>query len=133
MANTRTTRPRTGTPRARQSKPPAPSITFMGESYKVAAKIGVWPLMQFARAAEAGVNMTDHRGLAAFHAQMQDVIHEDDWGRFQEDMIMKKVDMEELLECARQAVEIVQAAMVAKAPPANGQANGQPNGKVIEG
>lgn len=134
MSNTRTTRAPARTPRARQSRPPAPTVTLLGTSYKVAEKIGVWPLMQFARAAEAGVSMADQKGLAAFHAQMQDVIHEDDWGRFQEDMITKKVSMEDLIDCAREAVEVVQAHMARKRGRANGAANG--NGKVtaeIEG
>lgn len=122
MSNARTTRAPVGTPRARQSKPPAPSITFMGEKYKVAEKVGVMPLMLFARAAEAGVTMGDPKGLAAFHAQLQDVIHEDDWGRFQEDMITKKVGMEDLMECAQQAVDIVQTQMARK----TGRANGKP-------
>jgi hypothetical protein len=90
----------------------------------VAAEIGVWPLMQFARAAEAGVSIGDQKGLAAFHAQMQDVIHEDDWGRFQEDMILKKTGMDDLLTCARQAVEIVQEQM-AKKSRAKANGNGQ--------
>lgn len=88
--------------------------------------------MLFARASEAGVRMGDPKGLAAFHAQLQDVIHADDWGRFQEDMIVKKVGMDDLLKCAQQAVEIAQEAMARKTGRASGQANGRAVAEVDE-
>lgn len=119
MSNTRTTR----TPvRARQAKPPAPSITFMGEKYKVSDKIGVWPMMQFARAAESGLSLGDPKGLAAAYSMLQDVIHEDDWGRFQENMINGKVnDLEALMKLTQEAVGVINDAEVRK----NGRANGK--------
>lgn len=110
MSNTRTTttRTRATSTRARQSKPPTPKIRFMGKEYKVASKVGIWPLMQFARVAETGISATDPRGLAAAHAFLQDVIDPDDWGRFQEDMIMNKVtDLDELLTAAGEAIQAV--------------------------
>ena len=64
--------------------------------------------MQLARAAEAGVSLADQRGLAAAHALLQDVIHADDWGRFQEDMIAGKVDdLDELMKATQQATELM--------------------------
>jgi hypothetical protein len=81
------------------------TLTFLGETYKLDTKVGIWPLMQFARAAESGLDTADARGLAAVHAFLQDVIDPDDWGRFQEDMIMTKVDdLSELIGTAQQAV-----------------------------
>lgn len=119
MSNTRTTR---AAPRARQARPPAPSITFLGESYKVSDKIGVWPMMQFARAAEAGLSLGDARGLAAAYSMLQDVIHEDDWGRFQENMINGKVDdLEALMKLTTDAVAVIQETATRK----NGRANGK--------
>src|SRR5258708_7682125 len=86
--------------RAKQSRPKE-YITFQGEKYQVADKVGIWPLMQFARAAETGLSASDSRGLAAAHAFLQDVIHPDDWGRFQEDMINNKLtDLDGLMEAA---------------------------------
>jgi hypothetical protein len=97
-------------------------ITFMDKRYKVAEKTGIWPLMQFARAAEAGASAMESRGLAAIHAFLQDVIDPEDWGRFQEDMIAQKVtDLAALMDAAREAVEAVfarQAAEQAKTGPA---------------
>lgn len=123
MSNARTTRAAPGTPRARQARP-EPTVTFMGVKYRIADKVGVWPLMQFARAAEAGLSAQDSRGLSALHAFLQDVIHPDDWGQFQEDMITKKVnDIEPLMEMARQAIELMDK------KSANGR--GRANGKVV--
>lgn len=106
----RTTAPK-GRPtpaRPRQAKPKGPCITFRGKEYRIADKIGIWPLMQLARAAEAGVSMADQKGLAAAHALLQDVIHPDDWGEFQEDMISGKVDeLDELMKATRQATELM--------------------------
>jgi len=96
-------RPRTAA-RPRPAAAPG-TLVFKGETYKLDTKVGIWPLMQFARAAEAGMNTADARGLAAVHAFLQDVIDPAEWGRFQEDMIRKKVDdLGELLDTAQQAV-----------------------------
>lgn len=133
MSNTRRTTPAKGRPtppRARQSRPPAPSITFKGNEYRVAGDIGIWPYMQFCRAAESGLSLTDQHGLAALHAMMQDVIHEDDWGRFQDDMITSKIkDLDALLQLSQDAVEIIQAHLP---KPRNGRpaANGRVTAEV---
>lgn len=130
MSNTRTTRPRASTARARQSKPAGPKFVFMGEEYRVADKIGAMPVLQLARAAEAGLTTLDQRGLAAFHAQLQDVIHEEDWPRFQNDMITKKSSMEDLMNCARQATEIAFQAIAKRQgrSSSNGQAKAELEG-----
>jgi hypothetical protein len=117
MSNTRRTpAPRTTTTarprRALAADPAAPDtnlyITYLDERYLVAEKTGIWPLLQFARAAESGGSAIDSRGLAAIHAFLQDVIDPADWGRFQEDMIKKKVtDLDGLMTAAREAVEAV--------------------------
>lgn len=104
-------------PRARQSKPPAGltksrpakkpggTLSYAGAKYKLNPELGIWPAIQFARAAEAGWRTNDPRGLAAIHAFLQDVLDPEDWPRFQEDMINKKVvDIEGLMNAANQAV-----------------------------
>lgn len=130
MANTRTTRPRTGTTRARQTRPKGETLTFKGETYRLADKIGVWPLLQLARAAESGVSIRDQRGLAATHAMLEDAIHPDDWGKFQDDMIANKVDdLEDLLATVTQATQVIIERQAKKAN-ANGKAVVQ--GEVAE-
>lgn len=106
-------------PRA-ADKASAGAFTYMGATYRLDTKMGVWPLLQFARAAESGWRNDDVRGLAAIHAFLQDVMHPDDWGRFQEDMIAKKMaDIGGLLEVVRKAVD-ESLAKIAAAAESNG-------------
>lgn len=103
MSNTRK-------PRAAARKPPPAQLTFMGAKYKVADKIGIWPQMQLARAAQDGINLGDSRGLAAVYSTLQNVVHEDDWPRFEKDMISKKADdLLGLIGLITQAAQIVAA------------------------
>lgn len=122
MSNARTTR-RAPTARAPKKDTDA-YLEVFGGKYKVATQVGIWPLMQFARAAETGTALTDHRGLAACHAFLEQVVDPGDWGRFQDDMIRKRVnDLDALLHAARQAVDALFARQ-----QANGNANGNGNG-----
>jgi hypothetical protein len=120
MSNTRKPRApaaRTARPRAK----PAAEITYLGAKYKVASKIGIWPQLMLARAAQDGVNLGDVRSLAAVHAMLENVIDPGDWGRFQDDMVTKKTnDLEALLDLVSQAAQVV-AARAEKAA-ANGSA-----------
>lgn len=94
MSNTRTTTAPKGRPtRARQVKPEPVTFKLMGAEYRLADKVGIWPLMQYARAVETGDTDTGQRRMmASAHAILEDSVHKDDWGRFQEDMITKKMD-----------------------------------------
>lgn len=94
MSNTRSTTPPKGRPTpARRVKPEPATFKLMGAEYKLADKVGIWPLMQYARALEAGDNeLGNRKAMASAHAILEDSIHPDDWGRFQEDMISKKMD-----------------------------------------
>jgi hypothetical protein len=111
MSNTRTVRARATSPaRARQSKPEPPKIKVLGKEYRIADKVGIWPLMQFSRAAESGATLRDMRGLAAAHAMMEDALHPDDWPEFQDDMIAKKLDdLGPLMDAVNQTVELLSA------------------------
>lgn len=121
MSNTRTTRSRKPAAKQPPSEPEPLYVEFEGSKYKVSDKVGVWPLMQFARAAEAGTSLLESRGLAALHAFIQDIIDPSEWGRFQEDMLVKKVnDLDALMRMAQQAVELVQKRNADTAAAANG-------------
>jgi hypothetical protein len=114
MSNTRSTTPPKGRPtdpRARQAKPEPPSFKLMGAEYRLADKVGIWPLMQYARAIETGDNdMGQRRMMASAHAILEDSVHPDDWGRFQEDMISKKMDdLLVVLDAVMGAVRIADA------------------------
>jgi hypothetical protein len=108
--------------RPRAPEKAAGTFSYMGGTYRLDSKMGVWPLLQFARAAESGWRNDDSRGLAAIHAFLQDVMLPEDWGRFQEDMILKKMaDIEGLLTVVRKAVDDSLTAMAkASANGSNG-------------
>jgi hypothetical protein len=123
MSNTRSTTPPKGraTP-ARQSKPEPATFKLMGAEYKLAEKVGIWPLMQYSRAIETGDNdVGNRRALASAHAILEDSVHPDDWGRFQEDMIAKK--MEDILQVLDAVMGAVQVAGSKRTR--NGRANGR--------
>jgi len=96
----------------------------MGATYKVAGKIGIWPQLQLARAAQEGVTLGDMRSLAAVHATLENVIDPADWPRFEADMIAKKSDdLEKLLDLVGQCAQVVASRA--------GRANG--NGQAVRG
>jgi hypothetical protein len=99
-------------------------VEFNGEQYKIAEKVGIWPIMQFARAAESGIGVGDYRALAALHGFLQDCIDTEDWGRFQNDMIEQKIDSADtLLDMATKVVEKVTSRPT---QPLSASSNGQP-------
>jgi hypothetical protein len=102
----------------------------MGAEYRVADKLGIWPQMQLARAAQDGINLGDARGLSAVYSTLQNVIHPDDWPRFENDMISKKTDdLLALLKLMQDAVSIIAAretttsAADGEGPETNGKAD----------
>jgi hypothetical protein len=150
MSNTRTTRPSPRTAVKPKTDPAPPGddsdgdgdgkvayLEVFGGKYRVADEVGIWPLMQFARAAETGTSLTDHRGLAACHAFLQDVIAPADWGQFQEDMISKKVnDLDALMTAARQAIDALVERRTARAKSNGGPkaaANGTAPAEITAG
>lgn len=123
----RATTPPKGRPtpqRPRQTRPKGETISYQGKEYRLQERIGVWPLMQLARAAQEGIASTDVRGLAALHAMFEDMIHPDDWGQFEADMIASKMtDPMSLLQTTQDAVLRIQArqARNGAANPVRGQ------------
>jgi hypothetical protein len=109
---------------AEGAAPAGETFEFKDETFKISEKVGIWPLMQFARAAESGLDMSDYKALAALHAFLQDCIDAGDWGRFQERMISAKIgDADELLAVATTVIEKVTARPT---PQPSASSNGQP-------
>lgn len=53
---------------------PENSVELRGKRFRIAAAIGIMPLMKFAATADAGMDTMDFRALAAMHAMLRDVI-----------------------------------------------------------
>lgn len=103
-------------------------IEFRGQEYKLASTPGVWPLMQFARAARDGLTVLDLDSLAAIYSLLQSCLDPADWPRFEHDMTAGRVaSVDELLDLATTLVAMLTAQAQADrmaAAAANGQAPG---------
>ncbi len=58
-------------------------VEFGGERFATADKIGLMPLMRFAKVAKAGADAQDMDGLAALYDLLQQCIDPADWARFE--------------------------------------------------
>lgn len=72
-------------------------IEFAGESFATADKIGLMPLMRFAKVAKAGADSQDMDGLAALYDLLEQSIADTDWERFQAAADRTRADGEELM------------------------------------
>jgi hypothetical protein len=50
-------------------------VEFFGEEYRLAARVGLMPMLKFAHAANRGVGADDMEGMAALYAIIRDVVY----------------------------------------------------------
>lgn len=86
-----------------------PKVTFLGDKYRIAEKIGQMPLLKFAAAAEQGLDSSDMAGYAAMYALIRDCIDPTDWGRFERDAMDKKADGDDLFKVVTDVIAIIAA------------------------
>jgi len=129
---------------------PTRLITLAGESFRVAEKVGLMPLLKFSYA--ANLRTDDERAYAAMYEILRDVILEDeppcgkcagckaaganpetrdctvadegDWGRFQQHAVDCKADADELMDVVAQAIKVI-SARPTESP--SGSSNGRPS------
>lgn len=82
-------------------------IDFAGETFRLADKIGLMPLMRFAHVSRRGVDSNDMEGLAAIYDLLKQCIADDDWGRFEDAAMTSRADGDELLEVVSRAVQAI--------------------------
>lgn len=83
------------------------SIEFAGESFAVADKIGLMPLMRFAHLADSGVDSEDMAGLAAMYDLLEQCIAEQDWSRFQRAATKSRADGDDLMAAVQAAIAVI--------------------------
>lgn len=83
------------------------TFLFYGETFTVADEIGAMPLMEFAAAAEAGVDSNSLDGLAAMHSMIADCMVDGDWSRFKQTARKHKASGDELLEVCTKLYEVI--------------------------
>lgn len=85
------------------------TVDFLGESFRVADRVGALPLMRFAKIAKAGVDASELDGLAAMYDLLGQVIQSDDWARFEEHADRQHADGDQLLALVQEALALVAA------------------------
>lgn len=90
--------------------PPVPEVrkvTFNGAEFAVASKIGLMPLMRFAKVAKAGVDSSDEEGMVAMYDLLQQCIADEDWGRFEAHADKTRADDQELLQVIKDVMQVL--------------------------
>lgn len=87
----------------------ADRVECMGKHYRIADKVGLMPLLKFAKTAQSGVDSEDLEGLVAIYDMLRDCIAEDEWPRFVEEMTEAKAEADELMPVVGQTLEILNA------------------------
>lgn len=72
-------------------------VTFAGEQFRMAERVGLMPLMRFAKVAKSGVDSSDVVGLSAMYDLLHACIDPDDWPRFEEHADRTAADDDELM------------------------------------
>ena len=85
------------------------TVDFLGESFRVADRVGALPLMRFAKIAKSGVDANELDGLVAMYDLLGQVIHAEDWARFEDHADDQHADGDQLLELVQEALALVAA------------------------
>ncbi len=79
-------------------------IEFLGEKFAIAERIGLMPLMRFAKVAKSGVDSDDLDGLAAMYDLIQQCVSEEDWVRFEDHADKMRADGDQLMGFVQRVV-----------------------------
>jgi hypothetical protein len=81
-------------------------LVFAGESFAVADKVGLMPLMQFAVLAKEGIDLYDADSLVAVYGVLRECIHAEDWERFEAHATKVHADDEDLMRVVANAIMV---------------------------
>lgn len=82
-------------------------VIFSGESFRIADRIGLMPLMRFAKVAQSGVDADDMAGLAAMYDLLEQCLADDEWARFQAHADKVRADGDELMALVAEVFEVL--------------------------
>ena len=83
------------------------TVDFLGEQFRVADRVGALPLMRFAKLAKTGLDTDRMEGLVAVYDLLGQVIHAEDWARFEQHADQHHAGGDELLELVAAALAAV--------------------------
>jgi len=78
-------------------------------AFRLADRVGIMPLMQFARVARRGARANDMDAMDAMLSFIEQAIHPDDWDEFVDFTNHTRADTEELLSFVREAISVISA------------------------
>lgn len=84
-------------------------VPFMGDEFAIADKIGLMPLLKFAKAAQSGLDSADMEGMAAMLDLLQQCIADEEWARFQDHATKTRADDDELMQVIKDVQTILTA------------------------
>jgi hypothetical protein len=82
-------------------------IQFCGESFAIAERIGLMPLMKFARVARTGADSADLESLAVMLDLLEQCIAPKDWQRFQDVADRERADGDQLFAVVKDVFEVL--------------------------
>jgi hypothetical protein len=91
----------------RQAAPNAEPLTFdfEGQSFRVAEKVGLAPLADFAHAATSGLDTSDMEGLAAMRTMLRQVVVDEDSDRLWDAITRSRADGDDLMPIVQAVME----------------------------
>lgn len=84
-----------------------PSVEFLGEGFTISERIGLMPLMRFAKAAKSGVDTDDLAGLTAMYDLLEQCIAPEDWQKFEEHATKQRADGEQLMGFVAEVMAVI--------------------------
>ena len=84
-------------------------VSFMGQEFRMAEKIGLMPLLHLAVASKKGVDAGDMAGLVAMYEVLRDCIDQSEWERFETHAVDTKADADDLQKVVGDVVEMLSA------------------------
>ena len=85
----------------------AESVEFFGEQFEVADRIGLMPLMRFAKLAKSGADSADMEALVVMYDLIEQTVAPSDWPRFQDCADRNRADSDDLMGLVTKAIELI--------------------------
>lgn len=82
-------------------------VEFLGREFTVAEKVGLMPLLRFAKAAKAGVDSADMDGMAAMYDLLRQCIADEEWAAFEAHADDQRASDEDLLGLVQRAMAVL--------------------------
>lgn len=93
----------------RSAHPMATAEEKQGKAFRIADRVGLLPLAEFAYHAISGMDTSDMGAMAAIYEMLKDCIHPADWNKFRAYAKEIKADTDDLMEVVTQTTELLTA------------------------